>query len=39
MEMLIPANLVEEFHFLRPLWLLAIIPAMVFFIAMWRVTR
>ena len=37
MEILIPANLVEEFHFLRPLWLLAIIPAMVFFIAMWRV--
>jgi Ca-activated chloride channel family protein len=37
MEFLTPANLVEEFHFLRPLWLLAIIPAMVFFAAMWRV--
>ena len=37
MELLIPANLVDEFHFLRPLWLLAIIPAMVFFAAMWRV--
>ncbi|MCH2356496.1 MAG: VWA domain-containing protein [Pseudomonadales bacterium] len=37
MELLTPANLVEEFHFLRPLWLLAIIPAMVFFAAMWRV--
>ena len=37
MELLIPANLVEEFHFLRPLWLLAIIPAVVFFAAMWRV--
>jgi Ca-activated chloride channel family protein len=37
MELLIPANLVEEFHFLRPLWLLAIIPAVVFFTAMWRV--
>lgn len=37
MELLIPSNLLEEFHFLRPLWLLAIIPSVVFFVAMWRV--
>lgn len=37
MELLIPANLIDNFHFLRPLWLLALIPALVFVIALWRV--
>lgn len=37
MDILIPASLIEEFHFIRPLWLLALIPALFFFIAMWRV--
>jgi len=37
MDFLIPAGLLQEFHFLRPLWLLALIPASLFFIAMWRI--
>ncbi len=37
MELLIPVSLVENFHFLRPIWLLALIPVLLFFIAMWRV--
>jgi len=37
MELLIPVSMIEEFHFLRPLWLLALLPMLVFFIAMWRV--
>lgn len=37
MEILTPTNLLENFHFLRPLWLLALIPALLFFVAMWRV--
>lgn len=37
MDILIPASLVQDFHFLRPLWLLAIIPALIFFVAMWRI--
>ena len=37
MEILIPASITQDFHFLRPLWLLALIPALVFIIAMWRV--
>ncbi|PCJ28712.1 MAG: hypothetical protein COA96_00585 [SAR86 cluster bacterium] len=37
MEFLIPVSLIEEFHFLRPLWLLALLPTLLFFIAMWRV--
>jgi Ca-activated chloride channel family protein len=37
MDILIPASLFEEFHFLRPLWLLALIPTLFFFSAMWRV--
>ena len=37
MDILIPANIVQEFHFLRPLWLLGLIPALIFFIAMWRI--
>jgi len=37
MELLIPSNLFEELHLLRPLWLLALIPTLVFFAAMWRV--
>jgi len=37
MELFIPVSLIENFHFLRPLWLLALIPVLLFFIAMWRV--
>lgn len=37
MEFLIPASLFDEFHFLRPLWLLALLPVLLFFLAMWRV--
>ncbi len=37
MDILIPASLIQDFHFLRPLWLLALAPALVFFIAMWRI--
>jgi len=29
MELLIPVSLIENFHFLRPLWLLALIPAVL----------
>ena len=34
MDILIPASLIQDFHFLRPLWLLAIVPSLVFFVAM-----
>ncbi|MDD9889675.1 MAG: VWA domain-containing protein [Gammaproteobacteria bacterium] len=37
MDILIPANMIQDFHFLRPLWLLALIPAFIFFLAMWRI--
>lgn len=37
MNLLIPADLIDNFHFLRPLWLLAILPALVFVGALWRV--
>ena len=37
MEILIPVSLVDNFHFLRPIWLLALIPVLLFFVAMWRV--
>ena len=37
MDILIPANIIQDFHFLRPIWLLALIPASIFFIAMWRI--
>lgn len=37
MELFIPVSLLENFHFLRPLWLLALIPVLLFFVAMWRV--
>ena len=37
MEILIPANIMQDFHFLRPAWLVAIIPAIIFVVAMWRV--
>jgi len=36
MEVLIPASLLQDFHFLRPFWLLALIPALIFIIALWR---
>ena len=36
MEFLIPTNIFEEFHFLRPFWLLGLIPILLFFFAMWR---
>ncbi|MEX2130430.1 MAG: VWA domain-containing protein [Pseudohongiellaceae bacterium] len=35
MEFVMP-NL-QEFHFLRPLWLLALIPILLFILALWRV--
>jgi Ca-activated chloride channel family protein len=37
MEILIPISLIDNFHFLRPIWLLALIPVLLFFAAMWRV--
>ncbi|MFK7864058.1 MAG: VWA domain-containing protein [Pseudohongiellaceae bacterium] len=37
MELMIPSNLFEEFQFLRPLWLLGLIPALLCFFAMWRI--
>ena len=37
MEILIPASIIQDFHFLRPAWLVAIIPAIIFVVAMWRV--
>lgn len=37
MEILIPTALLENFHFLRPIWLFALIPALIFVIALWRV--
>lgn len=37
MNLLIPADLIANFHFLRPLWLLALIPAVIFITALWRV--
>ena len=36
MELLIPVSLIENFHFLRPLWLLALIPAVLLLAALWR---
>lgn len=33
---LLPAQLIENFQFLRPLWLLALIPAILFVAALWR---
>ncbi|GAB5498190.1 MAG: hypothetical protein PsegKO_05010 [Pseudohongiellaceae bacterium] len=36
MDVVIPASLLQDFHFLRPWWLLALIPAAIFFIALWR---
>lgn len=37
MDILIPVSFFDEFHFLRPLWLLALVPALLFFVALWRV--
>ncbi len=36
MDIFIPVNFLENFHFLRPLWLLALLPALLFFVALWR---
>ncbi|MFN3163495.1 MAG: vWA domain-containing protein [Pseudohongiellaceae bacterium] len=36
MDVVIPASLLQDFHFLRPWWLLALIPAAIFFFALWR---
>ncbi|MGI9251242.1 MAG: VWA domain-containing protein [Pseudohongiellaceae bacterium] len=35
-SMTLPATLLQDFHFLRPWWLLALIPALGFVIALWR---
>ena len=37
MEIFTPVSLIDNFHFLRPIWLLALIPVLLFFVAMWRV--
>ena len=37
MEILIPASIMQDFHFLRPMWLLAAIPAIFLVCVMWRV--
>ncbi|MFT4862396.1 MAG: Ca-activated chloride channel family protein [Pseudohongiellaceae bacterium] len=37
MELLIPTNILEEFQFVRPLWLLGLIPALIFLLSMWRI--
>ena len=37
MEILIPASIMQDFHFLRPAWLLAVIPAILLVGVMWRV--
>lgn len=37
MELLIPAAMIDNFHFLRPYWLLGLIPALVFVFSLWRV--
>lgn len=36
MDLFLPASFVQDFHFLRPLWLLALIPAILFIGALWR---
>lgn len=36
MELMLPASLIDNFHFLRPLWLLGLIPAVIFVFALWR---
>ena len=37
MEILIPASIMQDFHFLRPVWLFAAIPAILLVGVMWRV--
>ena len=37
MEILIPASILQDFHFLRPVWLLTAIPAILLVGVMWRV--
>jgi Ca-activated chloride channel family protein len=37
MEVMIPSDLFEQFQFLRPIWLLGLIPMLVCFLAMWRI--
>lgn len=37
MEVMIPTSLFEQFQFLRPIWLLGLIPALICFFAMWRI--
>lgn len=37
MDIAVPASFFSDFHFLRPLWLLGLIPILVFFLALWRV--
>ena len=36
MEFIFPSSLLENFHFLRPLWLLALVPALMLLTALWR---
>lgn len=37
MEVMIPADLFEQFQFLRPIWLLGLIPTLICFFALWRI--
>ena len=37
MELSLPSSLLEQFHFLRPWWLLGLIPALASFFALWRI--
>ena len=37
MEVMIPSDLFEQFQFLRPVWLLGLIPMLICFLAMWRI--
>jgi Ca-activated chloride channel family protein len=37
MEFTLPGSLMQDFHFLRPAWLFGLIPAVLFFLALWRV--
>ena len=37
MDLSLPANFFSDFHFLRPWWLLALLPALLFGVILWRI--
>jgi len=37
MDIMIPSTFLQDFHFLRPAWLLALIPALLVCLALWRI--